>query len=267
MQRIALMIEYDGSRYSGWQKQRNQTSVQSNVESALSRIAAHPVQITCAGRTDAGVHASAQICHFDTTAERSDLAWSRGTNSHLPKDIRVIHVFPVPMHFHARFSALSRRYSYVILNRAQPPGLWHHGVTWVRDPLDTELMHEAAQHLCGEHDFSAFRAGECQAKSPIRTIHRLDVMRVQDLIIVDIEANAFLHHMVRNIVGTLIPIGKGRYLPIFMQQVLASLDRRAALMTAPANGLYFLKASYPTEFEVNNCENLPWFLMQTVPQS
>lgn len=259
MQRIVLGIEYDGSRYCGWQRQHHHPSIQENLEQALSCIASESINIVCAGRTDTGVHASGQVVHFDTQAIRSPLAWVRGTNSHLPKDIRVTYAQSVSAEFHARFSARARRYCYVIINREHPPGIWHHGATWIRDVLDVAKMDEAAQMLLGKQDFSAFRSGECQAKSPIRTVQDISVRRVGEIVILEIEANAFLHHMVRNIVGTLIPIGKNHYDAAFIAEVLASRDRRCALMKAPPNGLYLVKVSYPDKFELPFRQHLPWF--------
>lgn len=259
MQRIALGIEYDGARYCGWQRQRHQPSLQATLEAALDKIACHPVQTTCAGRTDAGVHASGQVVHFDTTAQRDIIAWIRGTNSHLPKDIRVTFAQHVLPHFDARRSALSRRYCYVIVNRPNPPGLWHQGAAWIMQPLDAELMHQTAQYLLGAHDFSAFRAAECQSLTPMRTIYDIQIRRSDQLVFVEIEANAFLHHMVRNIVGTLIPIGQGKYTPDFLVDVLESKDRRNALATAPGGGLYFVKVSYPAEYGMPTDITHPWF--------
>lgn len=267
MQRIVLGIEYDGSRYSGWQRQRDQASVQGTLEQALAKIATHEVVIHCAGRTDTGVHASGQIIHFDTAAVRADIAWVRGTNSHLPKDIRVTFAQAVPGHFDARRSALSRRYSYVILNRPHAPGLWHHGAAWISANLDADRMHQAAQHLLGAHDFSAFRAAECQALTPMRTIYDIQIKRWGETIFIEIEANAFLHHMVRNIVGTLIPIGKQQYAPEFIGVVLDSRDRRCALATAPANGLYLVKVRYPAEFLLPHHSTSPWFFASPVEKA
>lgn len=259
MQRIALGIEYDGARYCGWQRQRHQPTIQATLEDALAIIATHPVRITCAGRTDAGVHASGQIIHFDTSAIRPDFAWVRGTNSHLPKDIRVTFAQAVSPDFDARRSALSRRYCYAILNRDHPPGLWHQGAAWVIQSLNADLMQEAAQHLLGAHDFSAFRAAECQSLTPMRTIYDIQVKRFGQSVLIEIEANAFLHHMVRNIVGTLIPIGQSKYPPDYINAVLESRDRRYAPATAPAGGLYLIKARYPTEYRLPPTDNCPWF--------
>ena len=246
--RIAVGIEYDGERYAGWQRQREVRSVQAEVERALSAVANHPVEATCGGRTDAGVHAVGQVAHFDTTAERPLRGWTLGANTHLPPDIAVLWSHPVPPGFHARYSALSRSYRYVIQNRAVRPALARQRACWVHQPLDAAAMHEAAQCLVGEHDFSAFRAAECQSRTPIRRLDRIGVSRSGDRVVLEVTANAFLHHMVRNIAGTLIAVGRGEQRAEWVAEALATRDRRAAGITAPPGGLYFLRIEYPLDF-------------------
>jgi len=246
--RIALGIEYDGSAYCGWQTQTSGRAVQAAVDDALSRIADAPISVQCAGRTDAGVHACCQVVHFDTGAERDLRAWSLGTNSHLPRDIAVRWAHPVSDDFHARFSAQSRAYAYVIANRPTRPGLWHDRVCWHYRPLDVARMNEAASRLLGEHDFSAFRAAGCQARHPVRTLLRLELERRHDYVILTIEANAFLQHMVRNIAGVLMEIGAGVREPTWAGEVLEGRDRRLGGVTAAPGGLYFLSARYPSHF-------------------
>lgn len=207
--RIALGIEYDGSRYFGWQRQREVISVQAELETALSRIANHPVSIQCAGRTDAGVHATGQVIHFDTEANRAEGAWTLGLNSNLPPDIAVRWVKQVDESFHARFSATARRYRYVIYNHNYRPAILGSGVSHYHETIDAELMHQAGQSLLGEHDFSTFRAVACQSNTPWRNVTHLCVSRSGPYIVLDIKANAFLHHMVRNITGSLLLVGQG----------------------------------------------------------
>jgi tRNA pseudouridine38-40 synthase len=237
MPRIAVGLEYDGSAYAGWQSQPSAPSVQHECEQALARIAAAPVALVCAGRTDAGVHALGQVAHFDTEAVRAMRSWVLGANSELPADISLSFAQLVPAHFHARYSAEARTYRYLILNRSARSALWARRAAFVHRPLETHRMAEAAAHLIGEHDFSAFRAAECQAKSPVRRLQRLDVSRAGDLVIIEATANAFLHHMVRNLAGLLIAVGKGDAEPAWAAQVLAGRDRTRSAATAPAAGL------------------------------
>jgi len=244
-ERIAIGIEYDGTRYAGWQRQAEVSSVQAEVERALSSVADHPVEVTCGGRTDAGVHALGQVAHFDTHARREPRGWTLGANTLLPGDVAVLWATPVAADFHARYTALSRRYCYVILNRASRPALARHRVCWIHRRLDAEAMHEAAQCLVGEHDFSAFRASECQSRTPVRRLERVAVHRASDRVVIDVVANAFLHHMVRNIAGTLIAVGQGDRPAAWVAEALASRDRRAAGITAPAAGLYLTAIDYP----------------------
>lgn len=246
--RIAMSVEYNGSGYSGWQSQPHAPSVQQVVEDALSIVADHAVAVVCAGRTDAGVHAWSQIIHFDTGAERSERSWVLGANANLPRDVSIHWAQPVPETFHARFSAVARSYRYIICNRWVRSGLQDQRATWVHAPLNEQDMHAAAQLFVGTHDFTSFRALACQAKSPVRTIHEFTVARQGELVIVDVTANAFLHHMVRNLVGVLISIGKGEQPIDWARAVLERRDRARGGVTAPADGLYFVNAHYPPEF-------------------
>jgi tRNA pseudouridine38-40 synthase len=246
--RIAVGLEYDGRAYSGWQFQPGLKTLQDEVQRALGRVADSPVECACAGRTDAGVHALAQVAHFDSDAPRSERAWRLGANTYLPPDVSIVWVREVPDHFHARYSALSRSYRYLILNRDSRPGLAGGRATWERRPLDTARMHDAAQVLVGEHDFSAFRAIECQAKSPMRRVERLAVTRQGEWVAVEITANAFLHHMVRNVTGLLMAVGHGDSPVERVATVLASRDRKTNAATAPPDGLYLTSVQYPPEF-------------------
>lgn len=250
MPRIAVGLEYLGGAYCGWQSQSGLPSVQAACETALARIADHPVELVCAGRTDSGVHALAQVAHFDATATRSRRAWVLGANSHLPSDIAVSWARETPSHFHARYSALSRTYEYVIWNRSERSALAHGRAAWIHRPLDVDRMNAAAAHLVGDHDFSAFRAAECQSHSPVRTLRRLEVDRSGPRVRVTVTANAFLHHMVRNLAGLLIAIGQGDAEPAFALEVLKSRDRTKSAATAPPEGLYFAAAGYPDAFGV-----------------
>ena len=244
--RIALGIEYDGSGFSGWQLQRHGTrTVQGVLEQALSIVADHPVQLVCAGRTDTGVHATGQVVHFDTRSERPDRAWVLGVNAHLPDDVASVWACPVADDFSARFTATARYYRYVILNRRARSAVLSRRVTWLYDRLDVEAMYEAAQVLIGEQDFSSFRSAACQAEHARRCVHFVKVHRQGDFIYIDIEANAFLHHMVRNIVGSLLKVGTGEQSVNWIGELLALRDRTRAGITAPADGLYLVKVSYP----------------------
>jgi len=249
-QRIALGIEYDGSHYCGWQYQDHSPSVQEQVEHALAKVANHSLRIVCAGRTDTGVHALGQVVHFDTDAVREDHAWVLGTNANLPDDISILWAKPVPADFHARFSAVRRRYRYVIFNRSIRPAILAKRVSWEYRPLNEERMRTAAQHLLGEHDFSSYRAIACQAKSPIRTLYRLDVERRDEIFVLELEANGFLHHMVRNIAGVLMKIGAGEAEPDWAKEVLELRDRTQGGVTASPHGLYFVTAYYPQQFAI-----------------
>ncbi len=248
--RIALGVEYDGTGFSGWQLQEGVPTVQGVLEAALSRVADQPIRVHCAGRTDAGVHGAEQVVHFDTTAERSERSWVFGANANLPKEVAVLWAAPVSEAFHARFSACRRSYRYVIYNRPVRPTFLAWRTTWEYRPLDEARMHEAAQALVGEHDFSSYRAQGCQAKSPVRTVHRLEVSRRGELVFIDVEANAFLHHMVRNIAGVLIAIGAGERPLSWAAEVLAHRDRALGGVTAPPSGLYLTRVGYPPQFEL-----------------
>jgi tRNA pseudouridine38-40 synthase len=248
MTRIAIGIEYDGSAYSGWQAQGHAPSVQAAIEAALSRVADHPVGITAAGRTDAGVHALAQVAHFDSDAVRPRQAWVLGANAWAPDDISVLWACEVTGEFHARFSALSRTYFYRILNRPMRPAIDRLRVCWRRRELDAARMHAAAQALVGEHDFSAFRAAECQSRTPVRRVLEIGVRRSGELVEIEVQANAFLHHMVRNIAGSLIAVGCGDRPVAWIADVLAGRDRTLAGATAPPQGLYFAGVEYPSGF-------------------
>jgi tRNA pseudouridine38-40 synthase len=246
--RLAVGIEYHGGAYSGWQQQTEAASVQGVLEQALSRVADEPIQVICAGRTDAGVHAREQVVHFDTHAQRSARAWLLGGNSYLPRDISLRWVQPVPDDFHARFSALARSYRYLILNRVTRSALADGRALVVFQQLDLAAMQAGAQWLIGEHDFSAFRSSECQARSPVRQLRSLLVQRSGDWIGIDVTANAFLHHMVRNIVGLLLVIGQQRAGPERARQQLESRSRSAGAATAAAHGLYLWRVDYAAQF-------------------
>ncbi len=247
--RIALGVQYDGSDFQGWQAQRPEVrTVQSSLEQAISTVADHPIRLICAGRTDAGVHGIGQVVHFDTTANRPERAWVLGGNSNLPSDISLSWACPVAEDFHARFSALARRYRYLILDRSDRSALWRKRATWCRRPLDAERMQIAGRALLGEHDFSSFRAAECQARQPVREIRELTVRRADGGVVLEVEANAFLHHMVRNIAGVLMAIGVGERPIEWAREVLAQCDRTQGGVTAPADGLYLVTVRYPERF-------------------
>lgn len=248
MNRFAACVEYQGTAYTGWQRQPHAPSVQERVEDALSRVADHPVTATCSGRTDAGVHSLGQIIHFDSTAARPDHAWVFGANSHLPADVSLRWARPVPADFHARYGALAREYRYLTLDHPARSALLAGRAAHSRHRLDAALMHAAAQALVGERDFSAFRAAGCQSNTPIRRVEWIEVRRHGDLVVMDIRANAFVHHMVRNIAGSLLAVGRGLRSPDWIDELLASRDRRLGGATAPAHGLYFLRAVYPEKY-------------------
>lgn len=242
--RLALGIAYDGRPFTGWQTQPDARAVQDVVERALSAVADHPIGTVCAGRTDAGVHALQQVIHFDTVSERPLQAWVRGTNARLPDAVAVQWARPVPDAFHARFDARSRTYRYLIrCARARHP-LWQHRAGWVFRPLSVDAVRQAARQLIGEHDFSAFRSSQCQAATPVRRLSRLDVAVRGDFVELTLTANAFLHHMVRNIVAALVHVGTGRQPPQWVAMLLASRDRSLAAPTFPAAGLYLAGVEY-----------------------
>lgn len=245
MPRLALGIEYDGSAFAGWQYQSHARTVQGELQAALARVAAHPVDLTAAGRTDAGVHALEMVAHFDTSADRPLHGWVLGANANAPEDITVLWAHAVPDDFHARHRAVARRYLYRILDRRVRPALERNHVSWTRHPLEPGRMHEAAQALVGEHDFSSFRASECQSPTPVRHLHSIVVGRHGPYVDIEIRANAFLHHMVRNIAGSLLLVGRGERPADWLAGVLRSRDRREAGPTAPPQGLYFVGADYP----------------------
>ncbi|OGI48918.1 MAG: tRNA pseudouridine(38-40) synthase TruA [Candidatus Muproteobacteria bacterium RBG_16_65_34] len=248
--RIAAILEYDGSNFSGWQRQAQARSVQQAVEEALSKVADEPIQVTVAGRTDAGVHAAAQVIHFDTSATRSEYSWVRGANSNLPDDVALLWVGEVDAGFHARYSATGRHYHYAIFNRAVRPTYLAGRVTHEYRPLDVARMQNGAGHLIGEHDFTSFRAAECQAKNPVRALRALEVTRHGELVHIRAHANAFLQHMVRNIAGVLMTIGAGEKEPAWAQEVLEARDRERGGVTAAPAGLYLREIEYPEHFGV-----------------
>lgn len=245
--RIAIGIEYIGTQYHGWQLQepgKNIPTIQQHLDESLSKIADSPILTTSAGRTDKGVHATGQVAHFDTEVERPLHSWVQGTNRYLPDDIAITWAKIVSDEFHARFSATARRYEYYIINRPTRSPQWHQRATWHYHPLDIEAMQVAAQHLIGEHDFNAYRASECQAKTSVREVIHLNINKQQDMIKLDIKANSFLHHMVRNIVGVLLAIGEGKESPDWSKELLESKDRSLGGVTAKPEGLYLAEVSY-----------------------
>jgi tRNA pseudouridine38-40 synthase len=251
--RVALGVEYDGAAFCGWQTQPTGCGVQDHLERALSLIAGDHVNTVCAGRTDAGVHAVEQVVHFDTDSVRPRSAWVRGVNAALPARVAVLWAQPVEDAFHARFSARSRRYRYVLLNDAVRPAAGHSQVGWFHLPLDVDLMREAGRVLQGEHDFSTFRSSECQARSPIRTLHAVQIERRGVYVVFDFCANGFLHHMVRNLVGTLVFVGKGKHSPNWVGEVLSKRDRSLAAPTFDAAGLYLAHVDYGPEWALPTC--------------
>lgn len=246
--RLALCIEYDGTEFQGWQAQAHGATVQAAVERAVSAVANAPTGVICAGRTDTGVHARGQIAHFDTDAARDERAWTLGINSGLPRTVAVLWAKPVADEFHARYSAVARHYRYTIQNRPVRPALAARYATWERLPLDVAAMQAAAATILGEHDFTSFRTVACQAESPVRELERIELACDGDLVHIHFQANAFLHHMVRNLVGSLLPIGRGEKPSSWLRAVLEARDRTAAGPTAPARGLQFLGPFYPRRF-------------------
>ncbi len=250
MPRIALGIEYDGTAFAGWQTQPHAITVQAVLEQALARVADHPLAVTAAGRTDTGVHATCQVVHFDATVDRTERAWVLGANTNLRADASVLWAREMPAGFHARFGAVARSYCYVIRNRSERPALDQDRACWIREALDQEAMHQAAQALVGVHDFSSFRAAECQSHSPVRHLTSLAVWREGDLVKIAVTANAFLHHMVRNIAGVLVAVGRGKESLQWVADVLAARDRRLGGVTAPPQGLYLVDVRYPAAYDL-----------------
>ena len=248
--RYAIGLEYNGSEFLGWQIQLQEPTVQSCVEKALARVADCEVRVTCSGRTDTGVHALGQVAHFDSEVSRSERSWVLGLNSHLPDGISVLWARPVDDSFHARFSAFARSYRYVILNRWVRPAIDSRTMSWCRIPLDADKMNQAAQALLGEHDFTSFRAVACQARHPVREIQQISVQRTDNMVSLEVTANGFLYHMVRNIVGSLMRVGKGEKEVSWIREVLEMKDRAKAAATAQPEGLYFLSARYPDQYEL-----------------
>ena len=253
--RIALGISYSGGAYEGWQSQLSGRTVQDRLEQALGKFTAQPIRVMCAGRTDAGVHALMQVVHFDTLIERDTASWVRGTNAFLPADIAVQWARVMPDDFHSRGSAIARRYAYIVLESPVRPSVDAGRVGWIYRPLNAAAMRQAALHLLGEHDFSAFRAAQCQAKTPVKTISRIDISRRaatgSGYWRFEFEANAFLHHMIRNIMGCLLAVGQGKQTPDWMLEVLEARRRDAAAPTFSPDGLYFLGPLY------KDCYGLP----------
>jgi len=258
--RIVLGVEYNGSQFNGYQLQTEGTrTVQGELEKALSKVANEPIRLTCAGRTDTGVHATGQVVHFDTMASRNLKAWVLGSNTNLPRDISVNWARQVDESFNARFSAIARSYRYVLLNRKVRSAVFQNNVAWSFENLDANAMNLAAQYLLGEHDFSAFRASQCQASHAVREMQKIKVERIGDFVVLDITANAFLHHMVRNIMGTLMVIGRGEQAVEWMQEILLAGDRKRAGITASAAGLYLVNVEYPKQYALPDSGWLPIF--------
>jgi len=248
--RIACGIEYDGEPFYGFQIQTQEPTVQSSLEYAIAQVANHPVNVSCSGRTDTGVSARHQVIHFNTESVRSNWQWLMGINKNLHDAISVLWVKPVADDFHARFSAISRSYEYCIINRTVRPAINRHNLTWIPQPLDHNAMHEAVQYLLGTHDFNALRSSKCQSHVSTKTVYHASVTREGDTVKLQVTANGFLHHMIRNIVGTLLPIGKGIKPASWMREVVVSLDRKNAGITAPPNGLAFVNVCYPENYQI-----------------
>ncbi|MBQ0718827.1 MAG: tRNA pseudouridine(38-40) synthase TruA [Gammaproteobacteria bacterium] len=246
--RYGAVVEYEGSGFCGWQRQPHCVAVQQEVEKALSSVAAQALRVSCAGRTDAGVHAWHQVIHFDTTAQRAPRNWMLGANANLPASVRLHWVENMPAQFHARFSAVSRTYRYLILNRPVKAAVMHSGLSWCRQPLSVQPMAEAAQALLGEQDFSAFRGAGCQSNTPMRNVKSIEVFQQGDIIAIEICANAFLLHMVRNIAGALMAVGRGQQKVDWLGKLLAGRDRTQAAATAPSAGLYLIDVGYPEQY-------------------
>jgi len=253
--KLAFGIEYEGSAYHGWQSQKGVPTIQETLEEALTKIADQPIRVHCAGRTDTGVHGLGQVIHIETDAIRKESSWLFGSNTHLPSDISVKWVKQVSDDFHARFSATRRTYRYYILNQQARSAILRNKIVWERRPLSLKPMKKAASYLTGTHDFSAYRSLECQAHSPVRTVYRLEINQHGPVIMLEIEANAFLHHMVRNIAGVLMAAGMKRATPEWALEVLEGKDRRLGGVTAPPEGLYLMKVDYPESFKLPSLES------------
>ena len=258
--KFALGIEYDGSQYHGWQRQSHAVSVQQTLEQVLSKIADQEVQVNCAGRTDTGVHATGQVVSFEINNERPLKAWTMGANTQLPDSIAVRWAHQVSDDFHARFSATARRYRYIIANTHARPAILNHGLTWCRQRLDVDAMNAACQYFPGEQDFSSFQAASCQSRTSFRFIEHLNVTRIGDFVVIDIKANAFLHHMVRNIAGALITVGRGLKSAMWVKELIEAKDRTLAPATASPNGLYLVDVDYPDNFGLPRHSLGPIFL-------
>ncbi len=259
MKNIAMAVEYYGADFHGWQRQDSVPSVQAAIERAASYVADEPIKIQCSGRTDAGVHATYQIVNFKTNAIRDEKAWTMGITTRTPDSISIKWAVDVADDFHARFSATARRYRYIIYNHRIAPAIMAKGLTHCYKPLDAQVMHQAAQILVGEHDFTSFRAALCQSHTPCRRVHHLSVTRVGEYVVLDIKANAFLHHMVRNIAGALMLIGCGEQPIEWLSELLAAKDRTKGATTARPNGLYFIDVDYP-KFDLPRSKLGPTFL-------
>ena len=266
MRRIAAVVEYDGSVFCGWQRQSHSPGVQAEVERALSKVAAEPVAVACAGRTDTAVHATNQVIHFDTLALREPHNWILGANANLPNGIRLHWAGQMPQTFHARFSAAARTYRYIIANEPYRPALCHAGLSWQRKPLDLKRMQAAVAHLPGERDFSSFRAAGCQSKTAMRNMHYVEVWRQGSLVVIELRANAFLLHMCRNIAGALMAVGCGERAPEWIDELMALRDRNRADVTAPPNGLYLVNVDYPQEFQLPALRPGPHFIADPLKQ-
>lgn len=259
--RVALAFEYDGRGFHGWQLQKSGVrSVEANLAAAVAKVANHPVDLVCAGRTDAGVHSSYQVAHFETSSVRNLRSWVMGINTAVSNDIAVHWAGNGVDDFHARFSAFYRRYRYVIYNHPVRPGIQRGQVSWTFRPLDAERMNLAAQALVGEHDFSAFRAAGCQSRTPVRFLEQVTVTRKGEFVVIDVQANAFLHHMVRNIAGALMAVGAGQQPIDWIREILESRDRTLAGVTAPPHGLYLVDVGYPEHYRIPQAECGPGFL-------
>jgi tRNA pseudouridine38-40 synthase len=257
LEKIALGIEYQGSKFCGWQRQPHVRTVQGDVEQAAARVANAPITLTCAGRTDAGVHAIGQVANFSSFAKRDEHAWLMGINTNLAEDVRIKWVKRVVLNFDARYSALYRKYRYVILNSNTKSAVFNQHMLWVPQKLDEELMHQAAQFFIGEQDFASFQGADCQSSTSIRNVLEFSVTRLGKLIYFDVQGNAFLHNMVRNMVGSLIEIGKARKEPSWIKEVLGAKARSFAAATAPAHGLFLLDVGYPANFAIpKNTDNI-----------